>query len=281
MKKVVVTGGSGRLGQFVIRDLLAHRYQVLSLDKVPPREKLCTSWLADLRHSGDLFEALKDAYGIIHLGAYQAPNLAPDAETLEQQRVGDLQRAARRGRFKRKKSRHGVEHRGVRIHLREEALGAGLSAARRKSSVQAAGLLRTFQSARRADRRFDRLGHRRHDGQQPALSRSQLRSLLREFPASAGATRRRGRTVFGLTSTRATRRRLAGWRWKRSLNGHEVFIASAPNNCMIQPTSGAGQEVSSEGRKNKRFRHPLELRRFRQSAADASDSSRAMSGRII
>ena len=82
MKKVVVTGGSGRLGQFVIRDLLAHGYQVLSLDKVPPREKLCMTWLVDLRHSGDLFEALRDAYGIIHLGAYQAPNLAPDAETL-------------------------------------------------------------------------------------------------------------------------------------------------------------------------------------------------------
>src|SRR5882724_10560714 len=54
MKKIVVTGGSGRLGQFVIRDLLANGYQVLSLDRVPPREKLCTSWLADLRHSGDL-----------------------------------------------------------------------------------------------------------------------------------------------------------------------------------------------------------------------------------
>src|SRR4026207_242260 len=91
MKKVVVTGGSGRLGQFVIRELVAHRYQVLSLDRVAPREKLCMSWLGDLgafgglvdrRHSGDLFEALRDAYGIIHLGAYQAPNLAPDAETL-------------------------------------------------------------------------------------------------------------------------------------------------------------------------------------------------------
>jgi nucleoside-diphosphate-sugar epimerase len=82
MKKIVVTGGSGRLGQFVIRDLLANGYQVLSLDRVPPREKLCTSWLADLRHSGDLFEAMRESYGVIHLGAYQAPNLAPDAETL-------------------------------------------------------------------------------------------------------------------------------------------------------------------------------------------------------
>src|SRR3954469_23131033 len=82
MKKVVVTGGSGRLGQFVICHLLAQGSQVLSLDKVSPREKLCMTWLVDLRHSGDLYEALKDAYGIIHLGAYQAPNLAPDAETL-------------------------------------------------------------------------------------------------------------------------------------------------------------------------------------------------------
>jgi len=82
MKKIVVTGGSGRLGQFVIRDLLAHDYTVLSLDRVPPREKLCPSWVADLRHSGDLFEAMRDAYGVIHLAAYQAPNLAPDAETL-------------------------------------------------------------------------------------------------------------------------------------------------------------------------------------------------------
>jgi UDP-glucose 4-epimerase len=82
MKKVVVTGGSGRLGQFVIRELLAHGYQVLSLDRVSPREKLCPTWIADLRHSGDLFEALNGAYGVIHLGAYQAPNLAPDTETL-------------------------------------------------------------------------------------------------------------------------------------------------------------------------------------------------------
>ena len=49
MKRIVVTGGSGRLGQFVIRELLAHRYEVLSLDRVPPREKLCPSWLTDLR----------------------------------------------------------------------------------------------------------------------------------------------------------------------------------------------------------------------------------------
>src|SRR5687768_8874219 len=80
MKKVVVTGGSGRLGQHVIEELLSHDYQVLSLDLVRPAVKLCPSWIADLRSSGDLYQALTDAYAVVHLGAYQAPGLAPDAE---------------------------------------------------------------------------------------------------------------------------------------------------------------------------------------------------------
>ena len=81
MKKIVVTGGSGRLGQFAIRELLSHNYEVLSLDRIPAREKLCPSWIADLRNGGDLCQALRDAFGVVHLGAYQAPDLAPDSET--------------------------------------------------------------------------------------------------------------------------------------------------------------------------------------------------------
>ncbi len=79
--KVVVTGGSGRLGQYVVRDFLDHGYEVLTLDRVPPPEKLCPSWVADLRKSGDLYEALKGSLGVVHLGAYQAPNLTSDSET--------------------------------------------------------------------------------------------------------------------------------------------------------------------------------------------------------
>lgn len=69
------------MGRQVIRDLLDHGYQVLSLDRVPPPEIFCTSWLADLTRASDLYEALRDAGGVVHLGAYQAPNLAPDTET--------------------------------------------------------------------------------------------------------------------------------------------------------------------------------------------------------
>jgi nucleoside-diphosphate-sugar epimerase len=79
-KKIVVTGGSGRLGQLVTQELLSHDYQVLCLDRVPLAVNLCPSWIADLRCSGDLYQALTGAYGVVHLGAYQAPGLAPDAE---------------------------------------------------------------------------------------------------------------------------------------------------------------------------------------------------------
>ncbi len=80
MKKIVVTGGSGRLGQLVIHELLSHGCEVLSLDRAPPAVSLCPSWIADLRSSGHLYEALSGAHGVMHLGAYQAPGLAPDSE---------------------------------------------------------------------------------------------------------------------------------------------------------------------------------------------------------
>jgi nucleoside-diphosphate-sugar epimerase len=81
MKKLVVTGGAGRLGRLVTRELLAHGYDVLSLDRAHPAEKLCASWVADLRNSGAVYEALQHAFGVVHLGAYQAPNLVSDSET--------------------------------------------------------------------------------------------------------------------------------------------------------------------------------------------------------
>lgn len=80
MKKIVVTGGSGRLGQLVVHELLGHGCEVLSLDRVPPAASLCPSWIADLRSSGHLYEALGGAHGLVHLGAYQAPGLASDSE---------------------------------------------------------------------------------------------------------------------------------------------------------------------------------------------------------
>ena len=81
MSKIVVTGGSGRLGQQVVQELLDGNYEVLSLDRVAPQAKLCASRIVDLTRSSDVDDALRGADCVIHLGAYQAPGIAPDAET--------------------------------------------------------------------------------------------------------------------------------------------------------------------------------------------------------
>ena len=51
--KIVVTGGSGRLGQYTVRELLAHGHEVLSLDRVPLPTPLCPAWVAALARAGD------------------------------------------------------------------------------------------------------------------------------------------------------------------------------------------------------------------------------------
>ena len=78
-RRTVITGGSGRLGTVTVETMLAAGYEVLSLDTVRPREKLCESWVADLTRSGDLFEALDGADSVIHLAAYQAAGEAADS----------------------------------------------------------------------------------------------------------------------------------------------------------------------------------------------------------
>ena len=79
--KLVVTGGSGRLGQQVVQELLAHGHEVLSLDRVAPPMPHSPAWVADLTRSGDAYQALHGADGVIHLAAWQAPGLTADTET--------------------------------------------------------------------------------------------------------------------------------------------------------------------------------------------------------
>jgi len=41
MKRVIVTGGSGKAGRAAIRELLKHSYQVVNVDATAPVEQLC------------------------------------------------------------------------------------------------------------------------------------------------------------------------------------------------------------------------------------------------
>jgi nucleoside-diphosphate-sugar epimerase len=235
MKKVVVTGGSGRLGHFVIRELLARRYQVLSLDRVAPREKLCMSWLVDLRHPGDLFEALRGAFGIIHLGAYQAPNLAPDAETLSNNvsATYNVLRAA---------ADMGVK----RVVMASSTAAFGFIYATKLWAPEYLPLDEHHPSTPQDSYGLSKvLGERIADSivsLYPEMTLSSLRFPGVNFDLSYESFRERWRNPRSRRSgfwtyidarDAAVTCRLA---LEAKFHGHEVFIASAPLNCMIQPT---------------------------------------------
>jgi nucleoside-diphosphate-sugar epimerase len=97
MKSVVVTGGSGKAGSAIIKDLIAHGYAVMNVDLVPPREQLCHFYKADLTDAGQATDAIRRAAGtidrrrsplgdaqyVVHMAGIPAPSLAPDAVTFQ------------------------------------------------------------------------------------------------------------------------------------------------------------------------------------------------------
>lgn len=251
MRKVVVTGGSGRLGQFVIRDLLARSYQVLSLDKVSPREKICPSWLADLRQSGDLFEALKGAYGIVHLGAYQAPNLAPDAETLSNNvsSTYNVLRAAADSKVKRVVLASSTAAFGFIYATKLWAPDYLPLDEQHPSNPQDSYGLSKVLGEKIADSIVSvhhdmTISSLRFPGVNFDLTYESFRERWRNPPARAS-----GFWTYIDARDAATTCRLA---LEAKFTGHEVFIASAPNNCMIQPTVELVKKYLPKGAKIKK-----------------------------
>src|SRR6185312_12388155 len=91
MPKVVVTGGSGNLGRAVLRDLVAHGYEVLNLDQTLPRDPICQTVRVDLSNYGEVAEAVLGGVderkgpfdAVVHLAAIPAPGLFPNARTFK------------------------------------------------------------------------------------------------------------------------------------------------------------------------------------------------------
>jgi nucleoside-diphosphate-sugar epimerase len=88
MTRVAVTGGSGKLGRAVVAELIAHGYEVTTLDAAAPREPAGPFTRVDLTDYGQALEALTaidsrydrlDA--VVHLAAIPGPGVAANAAT--------------------------------------------------------------------------------------------------------------------------------------------------------------------------------------------------------
>ena len=83
MARVVVTGGSGKAGRAVVRDLANSGHDVLNVDMVTPSVPAGRFLRADLTNLGEAIEALRGADSVVHLAAIPAPGLRTTGQTFE------------------------------------------------------------------------------------------------------------------------------------------------------------------------------------------------------
>jgi nucleoside-diphosphate-sugar epimerase len=82
--RIVVTGGSGRLGQYVIRELFTHAHGVSSLDLVKPRECVCTTHVVELEKFDALVSHFQNADAVVHLARVRFPYTETGFDPAEQ-----------------------------------------------------------------------------------------------------------------------------------------------------------------------------------------------------
>lgn len=84
MMKVLVTGGSGRIGRYVVRELATAGHAVTNIDLQPSPDTEYGEFLrVNLTDSGEVYQALarSGAEAVVHLGAWANPGMVPDTRT--------------------------------------------------------------------------------------------------------------------------------------------------------------------------------------------------------
>ncbi|CAN5602320.1 NAD(P)-dependent oxidoreductase [soil metagenome] len=79
--RIVVTGGSGKAGRWVVRHLRERSHDVLNVDWRHDGSAHGLCLVTDLADPGQCFDALGGAEAVVHLAAIPAPELRPAGET--------------------------------------------------------------------------------------------------------------------------------------------------------------------------------------------------------
>jgi nucleoside-diphosphate-sugar epimerase len=83
MSRVVVTGGSGRLGRVVVDMLVSQGESVLSVDITKRDDCPCDSVLADITQAGEAYDVLRGCEAVVHLAAVPGPRMRTQSATFD------------------------------------------------------------------------------------------------------------------------------------------------------------------------------------------------------
>jgi len=87
--KILVTGGQGKVGRFVVQELVNSAHEVTVFDRVPGPERGAVRYLVgDIQDLGEVMEAMHGADAVIHLAAIHNPNIATATVTYQTNVVG-------------------------------------------------------------------------------------------------------------------------------------------------------------------------------------------------
>jgi len=88
--KILVTGGLGKVGQWVVRELLhAPAHEITVLDRLPGPDRSAVKYLVgNVQHLGEVMEAIIGCEAVIHLAAIHNPNIATTSVTYETNVIG-------------------------------------------------------------------------------------------------------------------------------------------------------------------------------------------------
>ena len=81
--QILVTGASGRIGRYVVKELASAGHSVTSVDILPSEERIPHFLRVDLTDAGEVYQALASAKAeaVVHLGAWANAGVVPDTRT--------------------------------------------------------------------------------------------------------------------------------------------------------------------------------------------------------
>jgi UDP-glucose 4-epimerase len=87
--KILVTGGQGKVGRFVVQELVNAANEVTVFDRTPGPERGVVKYIVgDIQDLGQVIEAMHGAEAVIHLAAIHNPNIATASVTYQTNVVG-------------------------------------------------------------------------------------------------------------------------------------------------------------------------------------------------